>query len=73
VSRSNPTEFSLEAMKGGKRPSKVTKEEKKPSARKASLSKKKRQARAALGDGLAGRAVDAMAAYRKRMEAATNQ
>lgn len=40
---------------------------------KAQLEKKKRQAREGLGNGLAGRAVDAMAARRKRMEEMLNQ
>lgn len=45
----------------------------KPSAKKAALEKKKRQSREALGNGLAGRAVDAMAARRKRMDEMLNQ
>ena len=48
-------------------------EEKKAEATKAALRKKKRQAREALGDGLAGRAMDALAARRKRMEELLNQ
>ena len=45
----------------------------KPKATKAALAKKKRQAREALGNGLAGRAMDALAARRQRMEEMLNQ
>jgi hypothetical protein len=46
---------------------------KKPKPTKAALEKKRRKARAALGDGLAGRAMDALAARRKRMDAMIDQ
>ena len=55
--------FNLEATRGGKRPPK-------PEAKAKKVSKKKRNARSLLGDGLAGRAIDALKARRKRMEQA---
>ena len=51
MSRSNPVEFTLANMKGGKRP--------KPT-KKVKSKKKKISPRHLLGDGLAGQAMDAM-------------
>jgi len=66
MSRSNPTEFTLAATKGGKRP------ESKAEAKKVSK-KKKRNPRPLLGNGFAGQAMDALAAKRKREEEQANQ
>ena len=64
MSRSNPVEFSLAAMKGGKRPPK-------PKAKK--VKKKKVSPRHLLGSGLAGQAMDALMRRKKKQDEMTDK
>ena len=64
--KSSDFEFNLAATRGGKRPPE-------PEATAKKVSKKEHKTRALLGNGLAGRAMDALAARRKRMEKMADQ